>query len=211
MSKLNWHCNLLFIIMLYLPNISIAKEDKEPETDPKVSQEEQEPKEHIEDTKNMWEVSFGTTQLFNSWYSSRSIPVPTASATLIVTRKVSEEIALWGVFNLPLTPNQNTDKADETDETDEQPRRMSIPTFMLGVSYEIFKYTFGKDKDFGVDTGFSIGRELISDGRFFPLGATRVKVVKEDDTTVYVGITSAPYNKNFDLIWGLIYGVGTRF
>lgn len=155
--------------------------------------------------ENSWEVSFGTTQLFSSWYSKESSPVPTASATLILSRKVVGDFALWGVFNLPLAPNKVVTSNGVSELT------MTPPTFMLGASYEVLSVSMGENKKIGVDLGGSVGRSLTLDGQFFPVGATRLKLMKGEDMTIYLGLTTAPYNPQGDLIWGLIYGAGTRF
>lgn len=154
---------------------------------------------------NKWEVSIGTTQLFSGWYSQESSPVPTASATLMISRETLRDFYVWGVFNLPLAPNKIVTKDGVSELT------MTPPTVMLGGSYETLSYTFSERKKIGVDVGASIGKALISGWRFFPVGAFRIKLVKDDDTTLYVGVTTAPYNAQGDLIWGLIYGAGTRF
>lgn len=154
---------------------------------------------------NLWEVSIGTTQLFSSWYSKESSPVPTASATLMISRGVFQDFAIWGVFNLPLAPNKVVTKDGVSELT------MTPPTMMVGGSYELISYSFSESKRVGMDIGASLGKALASDWGFFPVGAGRVKLVKGEDTTLYVGVTTAPYNSKGDLIWGLIYGAGTRF
>jgi hypothetical protein len=158
---------------------------------------------HAED--NPWEVSFGTTQMFVGWYEKGSSPVPTASATLILSRRVFEDFALWAVFNLPLTPNKRV--TEEGVLTDTQ----TPPTFMLGASYELISYTLGRHKSVGLDVGFSAGRPLTLEGQVFPVGAMRVKLLRNEDSTIYVGVTTSPYNPEGDLVWGIIYGMGTRF
>lgn len=154
---------------------------------------------------NLWEVSIGTTQLFSSWYSKESSPVPTASATLMISREVFQDFAIWGVFNLPLAPNKVVTKDGVSELT------MTPPTMMIGGSYELISYSFSESKRVGMDIGASLGKALASDWGFFPVGAGRIKLVKGEDTTLYVGVTTAPYNFRGDLIWGLIYGAGTRF
>ena len=63
----------------------------------------------------------------------------------------------------------------------------------------------------GLDFGASVGIELIRRARVFPVGATRLKVIKRSGTTVYMGLTTSPYNADGDLVFGLVYGVGTKF
>jgi len=155
--------------------------------------------------ENNWEVSFGTTQMFIGWYDKGSSPVPTASATLILSRKVFGDFALWGVFNLPLVPNKRVTEDGLLVET------QTPPTFMLGASYELMSYEISKTKSLGIDAGASVGRPLTLDGQLFPVGAFRFKILTSQDSTMYAGVTTSPYNAEGDLVWGIIYGAGTRF
>lgn len=154
---------------------------------------------------NPWEVSFGTTQMFVGWYEKGSSPVPTASATLILSRRVFEDFALWSVFNLPLAPNKRVTEEGLLVET------QTPPTFMLGASYELMDYSISKTKSFGLDVGLSVGRPLTLEGQLFPVGAFRFKILTSQDSTMYAGVTTSPYNPEGDLVWGIIYGAGTRF
>lgn len=155
--------------------------------------------------ENNWEVSFGTTQMFIGWYEKGSHPVPTSSATFILSRKVYESFALWAVFNLPLVPNKRVTEDGLLVET------QTPPSFMLGASYELFKYKFKDEKSVGIDVGASVGHPITLDGRFFPVGAFRLKYLKDEDSSMYLGLTTSPYTPEGDLIWGLIYGMGYRF
>lgn len=155
--------------------------------------------------ENNWEVSLGTTQMFIGWYEKGSHPVPTASATFILSRKVYESFALWAVFNLPLVPNKRVTEEGLLEES------QTPPSFMLGASYELLSYKFAKKKSVGLDVGASVGHPITLEGQFFPVGAFRLKFVKDEDSTMYAGVTTSPYNPEGDLVWGLIYGMGYRF
>ena len=69
----------------------------------------------------------------------------------------------------------------------------------------------GQKTILGLDIGASIGRELTLDGRIFPIGASRIKVVVDNSNSAYLGLTTSPYNADGDLVFGLVYGVGMRF
>jgi len=155
--------------------------------------------------ENNWEVSLGTTQMFIGGYEEGSIPVPTNSATFILSRKVYESFALWVVFNLPTTSNRRYTEEGFIEET------QTPPSLMLGASYELLSYEFAKKKSVGLDVGASVGHTITLDGQFFPVGAFRLKFVKDEDSTMYAGVTTSPYNPEGDLVWGLIYGMGYRF
>ena len=155
--------------------------------------------------ENNWEVSFGTTQMFIGWYKKGSHPVPTASATFILSRKVYESFALWAVFNLPLVPNKRVTDEGLLEET------QTPPSFMLGASYELLSYEFTDKKSVGLDVGASVGHPITLEGQFFPVGAFRLKFLKDEDSSMYAGVTTSPYNPEGDLVWGLIYGMGYRF
>lgn len=155
--------------------------------------------------ENNWEVSFGTTQMFIGWYEKGSSPVPTASATIIFSRKIFKDFALWSVLNLPLAPNKRVTEEGLLVET------QTPPTLMLGASYEVFKYEISETKSLGIDAGLSVGRSLTLDGDLFPVGAFRLKFLTSQDNTMYVGATTSPYNAEGDVVWGIIYGAGTRF
>lgn len=150
-------------------------------------------------------MSFGTTQLLNGWYGKSETYLPTSSATLILSRTIFEDFALWSVFNLPLVPNQKVTDEGLLVQT------QTPPALMLGVSYELIGIPFEQERLIGLDVGASVGREFTIDGRVFPVGAVRLKVVKSADNTIYIGATTSPYNPKGDLVWGLIYGLGTRF
>jgi hypothetical protein len=155
--------------------------------------------------ENNWEVSFGTTQMFIGWYEKGSSPVPTASATIIFSRKIFKDFALWSVLNLPLAPNKRVTEEGLLVET------QTPPTLMLGASYEVFKYEISETKSLGIDAGISVGRSLTLEGKMFPVGAFRFKFLTSQDNTMYVGATTSPYNAEGDVVWGVIYGAGTRF
>lgn len=152
-----------------------------------------------------WEVSFGNTQVFSGWYNEDISYVPTSSSTLILSYKISDHFALWTIGNIPLSPNQ------EVTEDGIVVRNITLPTLMLGVSYEPIAIEIYEKTILGLDIGASIGRELTLDGRIFPIGASRIKVVVDNSNSAYLGLTTSPYNADGDLIFGLVYGVGMRF
>ena len=155
--------------------------------------------------ENNWEVSMGSTQMFIGWYKKGSYPVPTSSATFILSRRVYKSFALWAVFNLPLAPNKRVTKDGLLVET------QTPPTFMLGASYELVRYAFTDTKSVGLDVGASVGHPLTLEGQLFPVGAFRLKFIKDKDSTMYAGVTTSPYNPEGDLVWGLVSGMGYRF
>ena len=155
--------------------------------------------------ENLWEVSFGNTLLFSGWYGERESYLPTSSTTIIASYKVYGDFALWSVFNLPLVPNQ------KLTEDGELVRTQTPPALMFGASYELIRLKFDDGRWIGIDTGLSIGRALVIESRFFPVSATRLKVIKNKDTTYYIGLTTSPSNADGDLVFGLVYGAGMRF
>jgi hypothetical protein len=155
--------------------------------------------------ENKWEVSLGTTQMFIGGYKEGSIPVPTNSATFILSRKVYESFALWAVFNLPTSSNKRFTEEGFIEET------QTPPSLMLGASYELLSYDLTDNKYLGLDVGASVGHTITLDGQFFPVGAFRLKFVKDKDSTMYAGVTTSPYTPEGDLVLGLIYGMGYRF
>lgn len=60
-------------------------------------------------------------------------------------------------------------------------------------------------------SGFSLGRTIDLGGQYFPVGAFRVKLLKDQDSSIFAGVTASPYNRNGDMVWGVIYGMGYRF
>lgn len=176
--------HLFLALVLLLPSYSYADSDSK---------------------ENLWEISFGNTQLFSGWYNGEDSYLPTSSTTLILSYRVYGDFALWGVFNLPLVPNQKLTKDGELIRT------KTPPALMFGASYEIVRFKFDKKRWIGIDTGLSVGRALVIESRFFPVGATRLKVIKDKDTTYYIGLTTSPYNSDGDLVFGLVYGAGMRF
>lgn len=158
---------------------------------------------HAQD--NPWEISFGSTQMFSGWYSKEVSHLPTSSMTAVLSYEILESITVWGVFNLPLVPNQKLTSEGLIVQN------QTPPALMLGGSFQPILIEVKKDRDLGIDLGASIGKEIALSGRFFPVGAARLKLIIDDSTTVYAGVTTSPYNADGDLLWGLIYGVGTKF
>ena len=154
---------------------------------------------------NPWEVSFGTTQMFSGWYGKDSSTLPASSATLIISRELFGNLSAWGIFNLPLVANQ------EITSSGELVRTQTPPALMLGGSYQLIAYEFDEGRVLGLDIGASIGRTFVKEGKFFPVTAFRLKVVKDRDMTVFGGLSTSPYSVEGDLVWGLVYGVGTKF
>jgi len=158
---------------------------------------------HAQD--NPWEISFGNTKMFSGWYSKEVSHLPTSSMTAVLSYELLDSITVWGVFNLPLVPNQKlTSKGLIV-------QNQTPPTLMLGGSFQPVLIEVKKDRYLGLDIGASIGKEIALSNRLFPVGAARLKLIIDDSTTVYTGVTSSPYNTDGDLLWGLIYGVGTKF
>jgi len=155
--------------------------------------------------ENKWEVSIGSTQMFIGSYEKGSYPVPTGSATFILSRSVYESFALWMIFNLPLTPNRRLTEDGLLIES------QTPPSFLLGASYELMGYQISDTKSLGLDVGASVGHPITLEGQLFPVGAFRLKFVKDKDSTIYAGVTTSPYNPEGDLVWGVISGMGYRF
>ena len=152
-----------------------------------------------------WEGSIGTTNLFIGWYGRDSSPVPTASTTFILSRRVFDDFALWGVLNLPLSPNKIVT------EDGVLIQELTPPTLMFGTSYELLYHQFDEATAVGLDIGVSIGRALTLDSPLFPVGAYRFKLIHSKTSTIYFGVTTSPYNAEGDLVFGLIHGAGIKF
>jgi hypothetical protein len=116
-----------------------------------------------------------------------------------------ESFALWVVFNLPTSSNKRFTEEGLLVES------QTPPSLMLGASYELLGYEISDKKSLGLDVGASVGHTITLNGQFFPVGAFRLKFVKDEDSTMYAGVTTSPYNPDGDLVWGLIYGMGYRF
>lgn len=173
------HRTLLILVTLLLPVTSFA--------DPK------------------WEASLGQTQMFVGGIKDQSFPLPTASSTIILSRSLYEDFALWFIVNFPLSANKRLTKEGVVVDT------QTPPVAMLGVSYNVFEYDYDETNQIGVDLGLSLGRTIDLSGQYFPVGAFRFKLLTGKYNTMYVGVTTSPYNMEGDLVWGVIYGLGHRF
>jgi len=129
--------------------------------------------------ESKWEVSIGSTQMFVGGVKNQTFPLPTASSTLILSRTIYENFALWAIMNFPLTVNKRLTSEGVVVE-DQTP-----PVAMLGASYTLLESNMG--------------------------GSFRVKLIKDQDSTLFAGVTASPYNKEGDMVWGVIYGMGYRF
>jgi len=155
--------------------------------------------------ESKWEVSIGSTQMVVVGVKNQTFPLPTASSTLILSRTIYENFALWAIMNFPLTVNKRLTSEGVVVE-DQTP-----PVAMLGASYTLLESNMGEGKSVGLDTGVSLGRTVDIAGQYFPVGAFRVKLIKDQDSTLFAGVTASPYNKEGDMVWGVIYGMGYRF
>ena len=155
--------------------------------------------------KPKWEASLGQTQMFVGGVKNRSFPLPTMSSTLILSRSLYESFALWTIVNFPLSENKRITKDGVLVDS------QTPPTFMLGTSYNLFVYNFDETYSLGLDLGLSLGRTIDLEGQYFPIGAFRFKLLTGQHNTMYVGVTTSPYNMKGDMIWGVIYGLGQRF
>lgn len=151
-----------------------------------------------------WEVSIGSTQMFVGGVKDKTFPLPTASSTLIVSRSLYEDFALWAIVNFPLSVNKRITNEGVVVEA------QTPPVVMLGLSYTFFGHRIDEKKSIGLDAGFSLGRTIDLAGQYFPIGAIRFKYLKED-SSIYIGLTTSPYNMDGDMVYGVIYGLGHRF
>lgn len=155
--------------------------------------------------ESKWEVSIGSTQMFVGGVKNQTFPLPTASSTLIFSRTIFEDFALWAIVNFPLSANKRLTSEGVIVE-DQTP-----PVAMLGASYTLLQSKIGERKSVGLDAGLSLGRTIDLAGQYFPVGAFRVKLLKDQDSSIFAGVTTSPYNRSGDMVWGVIYGMGYRF
>lgn len=155
--------------------------------------------------ENKWEASLGQTQMFVGGIKGRSFPLPTVSSTIILSRSVYENFALWAIVNFPLSANKRL-TSDGVLVEDQTP-----PVAMFGASYNILSHDLDEGKSLGFDIGLSLGRTIDLAGRYFPIGALRFKFLKDEGSTLYVGVTTSPYDTNGGMVWGVVYGMGYRF
>jgi len=148
-----------------------------------------------------WELSFGTTQLFEGWFGESELNLPVSSATLMLARALGERFHLWAIFNLPLVPSQEVQADGSARLT------RSAPVFLFGGSVVLFTEKVSKKNRLSADLGLWGGKVLRRGGPYFPLSALRLKILKGEDTTLYLGLSASV---GVDTL-GLIYGVGHRF
>jgi hypothetical protein len=152
-----------------------------------------------------WEASLGQTQMFVGGFKDQSLPLPTVSSTIILSRSLYEGFALWIIVNFPNSANKRLTKEGVVVDTH------TPPVAMLGLSYNVFEYDYDETNQIGVDMGLSLGRTIDLSGQYFPVGAFRFKLLTGKYNTMYVGVTTSPYNMEGDMVWGVIYGLGHRF
>ena len=151
--------------------------------------------------RHPWELSFGTTQLFEGWFGESELNLPVSSATLMLSRQLGEYVNLWAIFNLPLVPSQEVQPDGSTRLT------RSAPVFLAGASLILFNTKLSKSNRLSADLGLYGGKILRKDGPYFPLSALRLNILKGQDTTIYLGLSASV---GVDTL-GLVYGVGHRF
>ena len=148
-----------------------------------------------------FEVSFGTTQLFENWFGQNELSLPVSSATLMLAWSFHERVRAWVIFNLPLVPSQHLNSEGEARFS------KNPPVALLGLSALLFKQKLRRDNELEIDLGVYGGKVLEPDGLYFPVFASRVSLIKKEDVTIYVGLSASI---RVDTL-GLIYGVGHRF
>lgn len=151
--------------------------------------------------RHLWELSFGTTQLFEGWFGESELNLPVSSATLMLSRQLGEHVNLWAIFNLPLVPSQEVQPDGSTRLT------RSAPVFLAGASLILFNTKLSKSNRLSADLGLYGGKILRKAGPYFPLSALRFNILKGQDTTIYLGLSASV---GVDTL-GLVYGVGHRF
>ena len=148
-----------------------------------------------------WEVSFGTTQLFEGWFGKSELRLPVSSATLMLSRQFGNHINLWAIFNLPLVPSQEILRDGSSRLT------RSAPVILFGPSLILFSVPISSTNRLSADLGLYGSKVLRAGGPWFPLSALRINLLKGADTTVYLGLSASTEINTL----GLIYGVGHRF
>ncbi len=151
--------------------------------------------------ERLWELSFGTTQLFEGWFGEDELDLPVSSATVMLSRDITGWLNAWVIFNLPLVSAQVITKDGELKTS------RSAPALLLGLSADLFEARVSRRDSFKLELGLYAGQVLREGGRAFPLAALRGVVLKGGDTTLYIGVSGSALLESV----GLIYGVGHRF
>ena len=154
-----------------------------------------------QELKLPWEVSFGTTQLFENWFGQNDLNLPVSSATLMLAWAYHERLRAWVIFNLPLVPSQHLNSEGEARFS------KNPPVVLLGLSAVLLNQKLRRQNRLEVDFGLYGGKVLEPNGLYFPVMAGRVSLIKKEDVSIYVGLSASV---RVDTL-GLIYGVGHRF
>jgi hypothetical protein len=148
----------------------------------------------------IWEVSFGTNQLFEGWFRDSTGVLPTTSALIINEWLITDRISLGLAFNLPMVPSRKVVDGKISES-------YSAPAVLIGPAVDLLRFSISKRAIFKTQFSLLIGSVIKDEMPIFPLGALRLKIETAEKSGVYIGVSAS---LAVDSI-GLIYGVSHRF
>lgn len=180
----------LMCLLIFYPLSSYAQDKSQDQSQDK-SQDK---------TIPIWEVSFGTNQLFEGWFRDANGVLPTTSALIINEWLITDRISLGLAFNLPMVPSRKVVDGKISES-------YSAPAILIGPAVDLLRFTVSKRAIFKTQVSLLMGSVIKKEMPIFPLAAFRLKIETAEKSGVYIGISAS---LAIDSI-GLIYGVSHRF
>jgi hypothetical protein len=154
------------------------------------------------------ELSFGGSLLFisdtklQSIQNKVSVIVPTNAALFYATFRPNKKLKIPVFGNIPYQTKQYIVNGQLVESK-------ASPTLGTGVEFRTFKFNFLYNSEFEINAG-PVASFLLTENnkiRFAPVLASRLRIVKGGDFSMYIG-TSYSIGINS---WGIFYGTGFVF
>lgn len=194
---------ILLLACAVLPSVFFAQQADSLSVKP-----EKEKKQSDSTDKKLFELSFGQSLLFisNSQLvdirNTEAIVIPTSAMLFFTELRPMKRLHIPVFISIPTETKQFLVAGQLVNER-------ASPTFGTGVQCKLFEFPVSKKACVEMEIGplasflFNQNKKL----RFAPIGAARVKIIKERNFVMYIG---SSYSIGINA-WGLFYGTGFIF
>ncbi len=172
---------VLILMFIVLGSFDLSAQEKEKKPEP------------------IWDVSFGTSQLFEGWFHKDTQGIiPTTSALLTNELFLTRKISLALAFNLPMVPSRRVIDGKISES-------YSAPANLVGPAIDLFHLSVSKRATFKVQVSLLMGTVIKPELPIFPLSAFRLKIESDEKSGVYIGVSASLAVNSIGLIYGVLY------